>query len=329
MPAFFEDDLPKNRDNLLGRIFGDSLEGSSERDLVRTKPSRRLVLRALPPQATSRPMRDTARVLCVLLGLVIAGPVHAEDIRVAVAANFLGTLEKLAEHFKHAHGHTVVPIAGSTGQLFAQIQRGAPYDVLLSADTERPAQLEAAGLTVKSSRFTYAVGRLVLWSPKPGAVDEGGSILKRSDLRFVAIADPKVAPYGAAAEQVLSRLEMLAPLRAAGKLVIGESVGQTHQFALSGHADCAFIALAQVIDASGKIPGSAWQIPETMYAPIAQDAVLLRESKHVPVAQLFLKWLREDRVAVEVIRNSGYALPARASSPPRTVSHSADARPAQ
>jgi molybdate transport system substrate-binding protein len=237
----------------------------------------------------------------------VAGKARAEELNVAVAANFLGTLQKLAVLFQRAQGHTIVPSSGSSGQLYAQIQRGAPFDILLSADAERPAKLEAEGLAVKGTRFTYARGRLILWSPKPGVVDSAGKVLGRSDLTFVALPDPKVAPYGVAAEQVLTTLKLLAPLRAANKIVLGESVGQAHQFAVSGHAECAFIALAQVIDAEGKVPGSSWNIPESMYSRIDQDAVVLQASQKQTIARAFLTWLRSDRTALDTIRSSGYA----------------------
>lgn len=259
-------------------------------------------------------MRRTFRYLSLLSAMTLFGALyaceaHAEELNVAVAANFLSTLQKLAVQFQKTHGHTIVPSAGATGQLYAQIQRGAPFDVLLSADTERPAKLEAEGLAVKGSRFTYAVGRLILWSPKPNVVDAKGSVLEKPDLHFVAIPDPKTAPYGVAAEQVLSAKKLLESLRAAQKIVVGESVGQAHQFAVSGHADCAFIALSQVIDATGKVPGSSWQIPETLYTRIDQDAVVLKSSTKGKVAQEFLTWLRTDRAALETLRSSGYAVP--------------------
>lgn len=248
-------------------------------------------------------------IASVLLGTLMTCQVQAEELNVAVAANFLSTLQKLATQFQKSHGHTIVPSAGATGQLYAQIQRGAPFDVLLSADTERPAKLEAEGLAVKGSRFTYATGRLILWSPKPGVVDGKGSVLEKSDLHFVAIPDPKTAPYGVAAEQVLTSMKLLAPLRAANKVVVGESVGQAHQFAVSGHADCAFIALSQVIDSTGKVPGSSWQIPPALYTRIDQDAVVLKSSQKIKVAEEFLKWLRTDREALATISSSGYSTP--------------------
>jgi molybdate transport system substrate-binding protein len=239
--------------------------------------------------------------------------VRADELHVAVAANFLGTFEKLVPLFQRAHGHTLVPSAGATGQLYAQIQRGAPFDVLLAADGERPAKLEADGLAVKGTRFTYASGRLVLWSPKQGVVDAAGELLKSSALRFVAIADPKSAPYGVAAEKVLESLHVLAPLRAAHKLALGESAAQAYQFTATGNADCGFVALSQVIEPDGSIPGSSWIVPPHLYGNLDQAAVLLRASKKQPLGRLFLGWLRNDPGALSIIRAAGYLVAAHAS----------------
>jgi molybdate transport system substrate-binding protein len=248
-------------------------------------------------------------LLAGLVCLVQVESARAEELNVAVAANFLGTLQRLAPLFEQATGHKLVPSPGSTGQLYAQIQRGAPYDVLLSADAERPAKLEAEGLTLPGSRFTYAIGRLVLWSPKPGVVDAKGEVLKKQELRFVALADPKTAPYGAAAEQALSALKLLEPLRAAKKLVYGESAAQAQQFASTGHAELGFLALAQITDVSGKTNGSLWLVPESLYKRLDQDAVVLKASSKQALAQQFLKWLRNDKKAVDTMRASGYTLP--------------------
>jgi molybdate transport system substrate-binding protein len=258
-------------------------------------------------------MRRKRLVFCYALVLAcssaLAHPARAEELQIAVAANFLGTLQKLAGMFKRVSGHDLVPIPGATGQLYAQIAHGAPFDVLLSADTERPAKLETEKLGVRGTRFTYAQGKLVLWSPKPGVLVAGGKLLKSQDLHFVSIADPKTAPYGAAAEKVLTALGVLAPLRAASKLTIGESIGQAYQFAASGNADCAFVALSQVIAADGKLPGSAWIVPAALYGRLDQDAILLTSSKHPRAARGFLDWLHKDPKALAMVRAAGYAVP--------------------
>jgi molybdate transport system substrate-binding protein len=246
--------------------------------------------------------------LCALLGSLHA---RADELRVAVAANFVGTLKQLAPLFQQAHGHTLAISAGSSGQLYAQIQHGAPYDVLLSADSERARKLEEDGLGVRGTRFTYAQGKLVLWSAKEGANVAQAALLQRDDPPFVALADPANAPYGAAAEKVLRALHLLSPLRAAKKLVLGESVAQAYQFAASGHAACAFVALAQVQAPDGKVPGSYWLVPSSLYGSLAQDAVLLSASKKASLAQQFLTWLRRDPKALAAIRAAGYDVPRR------------------
>jgi molybdate transport system substrate-binding protein len=250
--------------------------------------------------------------VALLAGLVCFSQVQrvrADELSVAVAANFLRTLQRLAPVFERQTGHKLVPSPGSSGQLYAQIQRGAPYDVLLSADAERAAKLEAEGLALKGSRFTYAIGRLVLWSPKADVVDAKGEVLKKPDVGFVALADPKTAPYGAAAEQALAALKLLEPLKAASKLVYGESVAQAQQFASTGHAQVGFLALAQVTDETGKINGSLWLVPESLYKQLNQDAVVLKASTKQALAQQFLRWLRSDKTALDTMRASGYTLP--------------------
>lgn len=256
-------------------------------------------------------LAGSALALC----LARTGRASAEQLNVAVAANFLSTLQRLSPVFERACGHKLLASPGSSGQLYAQIRRGAPYEVLLSADRERPAKLEADGLVTPGSLFTFAIGQLVLWSAKPALVEPGAAALERSDVRFVALADPKTAPYGAAAEQVLRALDLLAPLKAADKLVYGQSVGQAHQFATSGHADCAFVARSQVIaaDGSGRLEGkgSQWLVPQSLYAPLEQAAAIMRASPRQRLAKQFLDWLREDPEALQIIRASGYALPRR------------------
>jgi molybdate transport system substrate-binding protein len=246
-----------------------------------------------------------------MCALFTSASARADELSVAVAANFVGTLKQLAALFQRASGHTLAISAGSTGQLYAQIEHGAPYDVLLSADSERARKLEDEGRGVPGSRFTYAQGKLVLWSPKPGVVDAQASLLKRRNPPFVAIADPANAPYGAAAEEALTGLAVLSQLRAAKKLVLGESVAQAYQFAASGHAACAFVALAQVQAPGGAVPGSYWLVPRSLYGSLDQDAVLLSASKKAPVAQQFLAWLRGDAAARALMRAAGYGVPSR------------------
>jgi len=247
------------------------------------------------------------RHLCGIVALLLAGSAAAAELHVAVAANFLDPLQKLTPIYQRASGHRLLPSAGATGQLYAQIQQGAPFDVFLSADRERPQQLETAGLTVAGTRFTYATGRLVLWSSKAGALgSDGAAFLKGGGYRFLAIANPETAPYGLAAQQVLQKLRLWDVLNDQKKLVTGESIAQTRQFAATGNADAAFIAVSQVIKPDGSFEGSSWLPPAELYEPIDQDAVLLARSTEQVAARDFLRWLRSDAEALKIIRAAGY-----------------------
>jgi molybdate transport system substrate-binding protein len=234
------------------------------------------------------------------------------EVTVAVAANFTAPCEEIAGAFEKASGHHVAISSGSTGKLAAQIQNGAPFEVLLAADAERPALLESNGTAVAGSRFTYALGRLVLWSPDPSLVDSGGKVLASGRFRHLAIANPRLAPYGAAAEQVLDGLGLrrrLAPL-----LVQGEDIAQTYQFVASGAAELGFVALSQLWAGAGgggagaKIKGSVWIVPAASYRPIAQQAVLLARGKDDPAARAFMDFLKSPE-ARRVIERYGYGLP--------------------
>jgi molybdate transport system substrate-binding protein len=242
--------------------------------------------------------------IALLLGAV--RPAAAAQLRVAVAANFLSTLQKLAPQFMRASGNSVVVSAGSTGQLYTQITQGAPFDVFLSADTARPQRLESQGLIVPGSRFTYAVGSVVLWSPHAGAVDGGAKALTAGHYRFIGVAQPNNAPYGAAAQQVLTALGLWSRLNEDKKIVLGENITQTWQFAASGNVDMAFVALSQVIGPDGKISGSYWLPPQSMYAPIKQDAVVIKSTPNQAAALAFTHWLRTAPAAAMIIRAAGY-----------------------
>jgi molybdate transport system substrate-binding protein len=234
-------------------------------------------------------------------------PARAEQLQIAVAANFLGTLQKLAPDFERASGHTLVLSGGASGQFYSQITHGAPFDIFLSADAERPRQLEQDGLTVPGSRFTYAIGKLALWSPQPGVVDAQGAVLKSGRYRFIAIANPRVAPYGAAARQVLEKQGLWETLNADKKLVMGESIAQALQYVTSGNAELGFVAWAQVIGDKEK-SGSIWLPPQTLYDPIVQDAVILKSTLHRAAAEQFMRWLRGDAHALAVIQAAGYSV---------------------
>lgn len=235
--------------------------------------------------------------------LVAAAPAGAAEVKVAVAANFTAPLQKIAAAFERETGHRLVVSFGSTGRLYAQIRNGAPFEVFLSADDEAPARLEREGLAVAGSRFTYATGRLVLWSPQPGVVDAQGQVLRRPPAGPLAIADPKVAPYGRAAVQALTQLGVLEAWRP--RLVQGESIGQAHQFVASGNAPLGLVALSQVTESGRPAPGSAWVVPANLHEPIRQDAVLLVRGQANAAAAAFLRHLRSDAVRT-LIRAHGY-----------------------
>ncbi|MFI4869015.1 MAG: molybdate ABC transporter substrate-binding protein [Steroidobacterales bacterium] len=249
-------------------------------------------------------MRILIRVLAALL-MAATLSARAEDLNVAVAANFLGTLQKLAPKFEQASGYHLLLSSGSSGQFYTQIREGAPFDVLLSADSQRPQQLEAEGLGVAGSRFTYAIGTLVLWSPKAGVVDRDGQVLRGGGYRMIGIAEPRNAPYGAAAQQVLAAMGLWDKLRRDRRLAIGENINQAWQFAATGNVDMAFVALSQV-SSGGVIAGSYWLPPQSLYTPLEQDAVILTQSRKRPAAEAFLNWLRKDPEAIATIKAAGY-----------------------
>jgi len=245
-------------------------------------------------------MKFFASVLAVVTGL---GTAHAGEVQVAVAANFAGPMEKLAAQFQKDTGHKAILASGATGKFYAQIRNGAPFEVLLSADDETPARLEAEGHAVAKSRFTYAVGRLVLWSAKANYVDAAGAVLKTGDFTHLAIANPKTAPYGAAATAVIHKLGLTARLQP--RLVQGENIAQAFQFASTGNAELGFVAQAQVWRDGKFTAGSGWIVPASMHAPIRQDAALLTRGAKNPAAQALLDYLRSDK-AKALIRAYGY-----------------------
>lgn len=241
--------------------------------------------------------------LLALCGL--AAPACAEEVKVAVAANFAAPMQKIAAEFERDTGHKVLVSAGATGALYAQIRNGAPFEVFLAADDETPARLEAEGAGVKGSCFTYAVGKLVLWSAKPGYVDAKGEILKKGGFEHLALANPKTAPYGAAAVEVLKKLGVFETLQS--RFVQGENISQTQQFVVSGNAELGFVALSQVWKDGAIQSGSAWIVPGEDYTPIRQDAILLSTAAGRPAADALLKYLKADK-ARAVIKSYGYDL---------------------
>jgi molybdate transport system substrate-binding protein len=228
---------------------------------------------------------------------------YAGQVEVAVAANFTVPMQIIASAFERDTGHKALLAFGSTGKLYAQIRNGAPFQVFLSADDQTPAKLEQEGLAVSGTRFTYAVGRLALWSAKSGMVDDKGEVLNKGVYAHLAIANPKLAPYGAAAIEVLRQLGLFKSLQP--KFVLGENISQTWQFVASGNADLGFVALSQVLKDGQLRGGSAWIVPGNLHAPIRQDAVLLVKGRNNAAAKALLAYLKSDK-AKAIIRNFGY-----------------------
>jgi molybdate transport system substrate-binding protein len=248
-------------------------------------------------------MMIVRRLVLALFGAVLAcgsSPALAEETQVAVAANFTEPAKEIAAAFKTATGHTATLSFGASGQFYTQIAKGAPYEVFLSADAERPQKAEQDGLGVTGSRFTYAIGRLVLYSKTPGLVDAKGAVLLSGKFEKLAIADPATAPYGLAAVQTLQKLGIYDQLKP--KIVTGNSIAQAYQFVQTGAAEIGFVAYSQVINESG---GSHWLTPAADHAPIEQQAILLRTGEKNPAAKAFLTYLKSPQ-AVAIIKRYGY-----------------------
>lgn len=248
---------------------------------------------------------DLRRIIASLVAalLVLAGgSAWADTVHVAVAANFTEPAREIAAAFRRASGDDAVLSFGASGAFYTQIANGAPFEVFLSADADRPAAAERAGLVVPGSRFTYAVGTLVLYSTRPGLVDAGGGVLRRGNFAKLAIADPAVAPYGVAAVETMRRMGLEAAL--APKLVKGSSIAQAYQFVATSAADLGFVALSQVIGVPG---GSRWIVPERLHAPIAQQAVLLKTGADSKAARAFMAFLKSG-TARAIIRRYGYTV---------------------
>ncbi|MGE5490221.1 MAG: molybdate ABC transporter substrate-binding protein [Actinomycetota bacterium] len=245
------------------------------------------------------------RLASLTAALLLAFAAHADEVQVAVAANFTAPMQKIAVEFEKDTGHKAVLAFGATGKFYAQISNGAPFEVFLSADDETPAKLEREQLAAPGSRFTYAIGKLVLWSAKEGFVDGKGEVLKKGDFQHIALANPKTAPYGTAAVEAMIRLGVLATVQP--KAVLGENISQTYQFIATGNAELGFVALSQVVK-DGKIAsGSAWIVPANLYEPIRQDAVILAKGKDKPAATALAAYLKGDK-AKTIIKSYGYEL---------------------
>jgi len=227
----------------------------------------------------------------------------ADELRIAVASNFMQVLKAIAIEYEKSSANQIKISSGSTGKHYAQIRNGAPFDIFFAADSERPALLEQEGLIIAGSRFTYARGKLVLWSPQQQRVDAEGRVLEQGDFNYLALANPRLAPYGRAAKQLLDQRGLWQKL--SRRMVRGENIGQTFQFVKTGNADLGLVALSQVIDANGKIGGSFWLVPQDQYAPIDQQAVLLQDT---PAARDFVDFVKTQQLR-SLIQRSGYETP--------------------
>lgn len=244
----------------------------------------------------------------LLAGLVFAGSSltsYAAEVQVAVASNFIAPMQKIAAEFAKDTGHKALLSSGATGKFYAQIKNGAPFAVFLAADDQTPARLENEGDVAPGSRFTYAMGKLMLWSAQPGYVDNQGEVLKKGQFQHLAIANPKTAPYGAAAMQALTRLNLLDALQS--KLVTGENIAQAHQFVATSNAELGFVALSQVMENGKLTGGSGWRVPPELYEPIRQDAVILASDKEQPAAKALMEYLKGEK-ARAIIQSYGYDL---------------------
>lgn len=238
-----------------------------------------------------------------LAALVLPGA-HAGEVSVAVAANFTAPMQKIAAQFEQDTGHKAVLSFGATGKFYAQIKNGAPFGILLAADDTTPEKIAREGLGIGASRFTYAIGQLVLWSKQPGYVDAEGKVLQKTDWQHIAIANPKLAPYGLAAMQTLDKLGLTAQVQP--RVVTGENIGQTYQFAASGNAQLGFVALSQVMEDGRLREGSAWVVPGNLHEPIRQDAIVLKPGQGSEAAAALMQYLRSDK-ARAVIKSYGYS----------------------
>lgn len=244
-------------------------------------------------------------LLALLASWLLSVAAQAAEVKVAVAANFALAMKDIAAEFEKDTGHKVSLTQGATGKFYAQITNGAPFEVFLSADDETPSRLIKEGKAVSGTQFTYAVGRLVLWSPDPSLVDQGGGVLKTDRFKFLSIANARVAPYGRAAVQTMQKLGVLTAIEP--RVVQGESITQTHQFVSSGNAQLGFVALSQVWENGRLKSGSAWIVPEDMHEQLKQDAVLLNPGKDSKAAVALVDYLKSDK-ARKIIDRYGYKL---------------------
>ncbi|WHZ30220.1 MAG: Molybdenum ABC transporter, substrate-binding protein ModA [Nitrospira sp.] len=246
-------------------------------------------------------------ISCVFVLVTLAvTPVFAEPVLVAVAANFVPPFREVSIEFEKSTGHHVQVTAGSSGNFYSQIKNGAPFDVFFSADSERPRKLEEEGFGIKNSRFTYAIGRLVLWSPNADLV-KGEETLYSKNYTRLAITNPKNAPYGLAAMQAMQKLKIWDKLQPQHIIIMGENIGQTMGFVESGKAELGFVALSQIMDPKIQGKGSRWDVPNNLHEPIKQDVILLTKGKDNAGAKALLEFMGGPQ-ARAIIERYGYEL---------------------
>lgn len=248
--------------------------------------------------------------LVFILFVVFLGSVRAESINIAVASNFIAPAQEIAKLFENETGHQIKISSGSSGKFFAQIQNGAPFHILLSADALIPVNLLKEGLAVPSTQITYAIGKLVLWSSTAELVTGNDKALDGNKFKKIAIANPELAPYGVAAIETLKHLGQYQHIKT--KIVWGENIAQTHQFVLSGNAELGFVSASQVMRDGKLIQGSAWIIPDSFHSAILQDAVLLNKGSNSIAARSFLIFLESEKVK-KIIQEYGYGTPEKKS----------------
>jgi len=246
-----------------------------------------------------------SRLALFTLSTLCLSVAHADEVQVAVAANFTAPIQAIAADFEKDTGHKLIASYGATGQFYTQIKNGAPFEVFLAADDTTPAKLEKEGDTVAGSRFTYAIGTLALWSAKEGYVDDKGEVLKANQYQHLSIANPNAAPYGLAATEVLDKLKLTEATKA--KIVEGQNISQAYQFVSTGNAELGFVALSQIYKDGKVTSGSAWIVPSALYSPIKQDAVVLAKGKDNAAAKALMDYLKGPKAAA-IIKSYGYAL---------------------
>lgn len=243
--------------------------------------------------------------LAAVIGCLVFTSAQADDVQVAVAANFTAPIQAIAKDFEKDTGHKVIAAYGATGQFYTQIKNGAPFEVFLAADDTTPIKLEKEGDIVPGSRFTYAIGTLALWSAKEGYINGTDEVLKQNQFKHLSIANPKAAPYGLAATQVLAKLGLTDKVK--DKIVEGQNITQAYQFVSTGNAELGFVALSQIYKDGKVSAGSAWQVPEDMHDSIKQDAVILKKGENNPAAKALVDYLKGPKAAA-IIKSYGYQL---------------------